>query len=73
MLFLLTTSLSWLLINSTDPAGQLEWLTEQLLQAERDGDKVHIIGHIYPAGYMKEFGWNYHKIITRYTNSYIKL
>ena len=56
---------SWLLINSTDPAGQLKWLTEQLLQAEREGDKVHIIGHIFPSSYMKEFGWNYHKIVTR--------
>lgn len=57
---------SWLLINSTDPAGQLKWLIEQLLQAEKDGDKVHIIGHIFPSSYMKEFGWNYHKIVTRY-------
>ena len=57
---------SWLLINSTDPAGQLKWLVEQLLQAERDGDKVHIIGHIFPSSYMKEFGWNYHKIVTRW-------
>ena len=56
---------SWLLINSTDPAGQLQWLVEQLLQAERDGDKVNIIGHIFPSSYMKEFGWNYHKIVTR--------
>ena len=61
---------SWLLINSTDPAGQLKWLTEQLLQAEKDGDKVHIIGHIFPSSYMKEFGWNYHKIVTRYIHVY---
>ena len=56
---------SWLLLNSTDPAGQLKWLVDQLLQAEKDGDKVHIIGHIFPSSYMKEFGWNYHKIVTR--------
>ena len=62
---------SWLLINSTDPAGQLKWLTEQLLQAEKDGDKVHIIGHIYPSSYMKEFGWNYHKIVTRYIHVHV--
>lgn len=60
------TSHSWLLINSTDPAGQLKWLVDQLLQAERDGDKVHIIGHILPSSYMKEFGSNYHKIVTRW-------
>ncbi|CAI8030322.1 Sphingomyelin phosphodiesterase [Geodia barretti] len=59
----------WLLINSTDPAGQLKWLVEQLLQAERDVDKVHIIGHIFPSSYMKEFGWNYHKIVTRFEST----
>jgi sphingomyelin phosphodiesterase len=59
----------WLLINSTDPAGQLQWLVEQLLQAERDGDKVNIIGHIFPSSYMKEFGWNYHKIVTRFEST----
>ena len=31
---------SWLLINDTDPAGQLQWLTEQLLEAEKNGESV---------------------------------
>lgn len=30
----------WLLINSTDPAGQLQWLVEELQAAENRGDKV---------------------------------
>ena len=58
-------SFSWLLINDTDPAGQLEWLVQQLLDAEKQGDKVHIIGHIPPSGFTKAFGWNYHRIVNR--------
>lgn len=30
----------WLLINSTDPAGQLQWLVGELQAAEDRGDKV---------------------------------
>ena len=32
----------WLLINSTDPAGQLQWLVGVLEAAERDGEKVGV-------------------------------
>ena len=57
---------SWLLMNNTDPGGQLAWLIQQLLQAERAGDKVHIIGHIPPSGFTHSFGWSYHSIVNRY-------
>ncbi|NWV01032.1 ASM phosphodiesterase, partial [Upupa epops] len=30
----------WLLVNSTDPAGQLRWLGQELAEAESAGDKV---------------------------------
>ncbi len=30
----------WLLINDTDPAGQLQWLVQQLLEAEKNEEKV---------------------------------
>ncbi|KAL1479546.1 hypothetical protein MTO96_051746, partial [Rhipicephalus appendiculatus] len=29
----------WLFVNSTDPGNQLHWLVDQLLDAERAGDK----------------------------------
>ena len=35
-----SSSCSWLLINSTDPGGQLKWLIQQLLAAEENGEKV---------------------------------
>lgn len=34
----------WLLINSTDPAGQLQWLVGELQAAEDRGDKVRESG-----------------------------
>ena len=34
----------WLLINTTDPAGMLDWLITELQDAENKGDKVkHLI------------------------------
>ncbi|XP_041055851.1 sphingomyelin phosphodiesterase [Carcharodon carcharias] len=56
----------WLLVNSTDPAGQLQWLINILQDAENNGDKVHIIGHIPPGLCMKVWSWNYYRIVNRY-------
>ena len=60
---------SWLLINSTDPGGQLKWLVEKLLNAEKVGDKVHIIGHIPPGSgdCLKVWSGIYYKIVNRYS------
>ncbi|XP_061485259.1 sphingomyelin phosphodiesterase [Rhineura floridana] len=56
----------WLLINSTDPAGQLQWLVNVLQEAEKSGEKVHIIGHIPPSHCKRCWGWNYYHIINRF-------
>ncbi|XP_053168379.1 sphingomyelin phosphodiesterase [Hemicordylus capensis] len=56
----------WLLINSTDPAGQLQWLVSVLQKAEESGEKVHIIGHIPPSHCMRAWGWNYYRVINRF-------
>ncbi|XP_028396329.1 sphingomyelin phosphodiesterase-like [Dendronephthya gigantea] len=58
----------WLLINNTDPAGELQWLIKVLQAAEDNKEKVHIIGHM-PVGRstcLKHWSWNYYKIIDRY-------
>lgn len=34
---------SWLRINDTDPEQSLAWLVEQLLDAEKAGDKVRTL------------------------------
>uniref|UniRef100_A0A8D2Q7P7 Sphingomyelin phosphodiesterase n=1 Tax=Varanus komodoensis TaxID=61221 RepID=A0A8D2Q7P7_VARKO len=56
----------WLLINSTDPAGQLQWLVGVLQGAEARGEKVHIIGHIPPSHCLHAWSWNYYRIIDRF-------
>ncbi|KAK6619760.1 hypothetical protein RUM43_012525 [Polyplax serrata] len=61
----------WLILNSTDPMGELKWLTEVLLEAENHDEKVHIIGHI-PVGYnecLKIWQQNYYKIIERFSDT----
>ena len=61
----------WLLINSTDPAGQLAWLASTLQSAEDSGERVHIIGHIPSGGVdcIKTWSWQYFKILLRYENT----
>ncbi|XP_069496639.1 sphingomyelin phosphodiesterase [Ambystoma mexicanum] len=56
----------WLIINSTDPAGQLQWLIRVLQAAEDQKEKVHIIGHIPPGLCLKSWSWNYYRIVNRY-------
>ncbi|XP_069748409.1 sphingomyelin phosphodiesterase isoform X2 [Narcine bancroftii] len=56
----------WLMVNSTDPAGQLQWLINILQEAEENGDKVHIIGHIPPGHCLKSWSWSYYRIVSRY-------
>lgn len=58
----------WLLINSTDPVNELQWLIYELQTAEMSGEKVHIIGHIPPghADCLKIWSRNYYHIINRW-------
>ncbi|XP_075707385.1 sphingomyelin phosphodiesterase [Rhinoderma darwinii] len=59
----------WLLINYTDPAGQLQWLVKVLQEAENNQEKVHIIGHIPPGICLKSWSWNYYRIVNRYEST----
>uniref|UniRef100_A0A7M5V677 Sphingomyelin phosphodiesterase n=1 Tax=Clytia hemisphaerica TaxID=252671 RepID=A0A7M5V677_9CNID len=56
----------WLWINSTDPAGQLQWLADTLYKAEQNNEKVHILGHIPPSGTLLWFRFNYYRIVDRF-------
>ncbi|KAB0799106.1 hypothetical protein PPYR_06986 [Photinus pyralis] len=60
----------WLLLNNTDPAKELDWLVNQLEQAENNDEKVHIIGHIPPGSSdcMKTWSHNFNEIVNRYQN-----
>lgn len=58
----------WLLVNMTDPDNELRWLIDELQDAENNGDKVHLIGHIPPGSgdCMKMWSYNYFRIIERF-------
>ncbi|CAL1293894.1 unnamed protein product [Larinioides sclopetarius] len=61
----------WMLLNSTDPGQELEWLVHQLQEAELRGEKVHIIGHIPPghSDCLPVWSANYHRIINRFEST----
>lgn len=61
----------WLLINSTDPLGQLEWLANVLQESENNQEKVHIIGHIHPSECLDSWSANFYKIINRYESTIV--
>ena len=58
----------WLLLNSTDPAQELQWLIYELQSAELKGEKVHILGHIPPghSDCLKVWSHNYYRIVNRF-------
>ncbi|KAM4545588.1 sphingomyelin phosphodiesterase [Odontesthes bonariensis] len=59
----------WLMVNSTDPANQLQWLVRVLQASEDKGEKVHIIGHIPPGLCLGSWSWNYYHIVNRYEST----
>lgn len=63
----------WLYINTTDPAGMLQWFISELQDAEIVGDKVHVLGHIDPGSSdcLKPWSWNYYKIVNRYESTIV--
>ncbi|XP_076361284.1 sphingomyelin phosphodiesterase-like [Tachypleus tridentatus] len=63
----------WLLLNSTDPAEELQWLIQELQASELIGEKVHIIGHIPPGtgSCLQVWSHNYYRIINRFESTVV--
>nr|XP_023023027.1 sphingomyelin phosphodiesterase-like [Leptinotarsa decemlineata] len=63
----------WLLVNSTDPGKELKWLIHELQNAEDNGEKVHIIGHIPPGSFdcMKTWSSNFYSIVDRFQDTIV--
>ena len=57
----------------SDPGGMLKWLSEQLLEAEQAGDKVHILSHAPPGNIdcLGAWGREYSKIINRFESTVV--
>lgn len=63
----------WSFYDPVDPANQLKWLVEELLEAELNQDKVHIIGHVPPDNRECTQAWlfNFINIIDRFKDTII--
>jgi len=61
----------FLFLEFQDPAAELDWLVDQLLESELAGQKVHIISHIPPGNSdcLSAWGREYSKIINRFENT----
>ena len=60
----------WTLYQSIDPADHLKWLINQLDAAEKEGDLVHIVGHVPPDNRECTQSWlfNFMAIVERYSD-----
>lgn len=58
----------WLIWDDYDPYGQLNWLVNVLLEAEQNGESVHILSHIPSGSHSCVAVWSreFNKIINRY-------
>jgi len=59
----------WLLADSHDPYGMLQWLGDELQKAEDQGDKVIIVGHQPSQGKTKSFEEVYYSLAYRYEST----
>ncbi|KAJ8921813.1 hypothetical protein NQ315_008445 [Exocentrus adspersus] len=64
------TSNLWLIYEDEDPREQLAWLVEELYQAEKNNEKVHILSHIPPGEILCHKRWSnqFHKIVNRFAH-----
>ncbi|XP_074026344.1 sphingomyelin phosphodiesterase 1-like [Leptinotarsa decemlineata] len=61
----------WIIDDPVDQYGQLQWLTEVLLAAEKNDERVHILYHL-PTGdphFYRIWGREYRKIVDRFANT----
>mmetsp|Transcript_17378 Transcript_17378/g.51931 ORF Transcript_17378/g.51931 Transcript_17378/m.51931 type:complete len:580 (+) Transcript_17378:28-1767(+) len=61
----------WLLINDTDPADQLHWLAETLLDLETRGQQVLLIGHQPPNDPNPAFSWALYDLVNRFESTIV--
>nr|CAH7714813.1 unnamed protein product [Callosobruchus chinensis] len=61
----------WLFYEDEDPYGQLTWLVQELLKAEKKHEKVHILSHV-PSGHeLCHLQWskNFRRIVERFNDT----
>ncbi|XP_065347089.1 sphingomyelin phosphodiesterase-like [Cloeon dipterum] len=64
----------WLLYENVDPAGQLMWFAQELLAAEQNGQKVHILAHIPGSSdCMPNWQTQFLRILDRFENTIVAM
>jgi len=61
----------WTLLDDQDPTGQLAWLSGVLLDAEKQGDKVHLIHHHDAGKPLPSFSSALNHLLTRFENTVV--
>ena len=63
----------FLLLNFDDPSRHLHWIYRELHEAESQGDKVFILGHIPPGrdSCFNHWAHEYHRLIRRFNNTIV--
>lgn len=58
----------WTIYDDVDQYGELQWLVDTLYEAEKNGEYVHIIGHLEPgeSAAFKTWFHQYYRILRRY-------
>jgi len=61
----------WSFFDPVDPAGHLKWLVDELVEAELNQDKVHLIGHVPPDNRECTQSWlfNFINIVDRFRDT----
>ncbi|XP_037092750.1 sphingomyelin phosphodiesterase-like [Pollicipes pollicipes] len=61
----------WLVLDSVDPSGELQWLADQLQEAEDAGEKVHLLSHIPPGitDCLPVWSHQFNRIVNRYEDT----
>jgi sphingomyelin phosphodiesterase len=54
--------------NPKDQDHQLQWLVDTLFEAEKNEEKVHILGHIPSGSCMRTWSREFHRIVDRFVN-----
>uniref|UniRef100_A0A0N4ZDC3 Guanylate cyclase n=1 Tax=Parastrongyloides trichosuri TaxID=131310 RepID=A0A0N4ZDC3_PARTI len=58
-------------LNQTDPDDTMAWLAQELLESEKENEKVHIISHIPPGSSYCLKGWsfNFYELVYRFEDT----
>ena len=61
----------FMMLDFSDPAGQLGWLVDELVQSEEQGEVVHLLAHHPPTSCLSGWAREYTRIVTRFQSTVV--